>query len=400
MSGVSGAACRQTRGSLLAVPHSCDDEHMAEDRAPAATPPPRWRRPVGGRLGVRSIFYGLAALLTALALIARAASAPPIVIFFVSALAMAILAWLVGVATEHLGAATGPKVSGVLNSTFGNLAELVITFFALRAGLTTVVKASITGSILGNVLLVLGASILLGSLRHGRLHFSRHLAGLNASLLTIAVIGLAVPAVFAKSLNPSGGNAVEHLSVGVAIIFMLTYILSLIFFFRTPEAGGEERSRLQVEWPIGRSLLILALTGVGITVVSDILVDAIRPTLATLHMSELFAGVVIVPIIGNISENLVSLQLAYQNDMNFSMVVSLGSSLQVALFVAPMLVFLSLIIGRPIDLVFTPLELVTVGFGSLIMALIAGDGESNWLEGAELVAVYVIVALAFFFYPS
>lgn len=369
-------------------------------RLTAGGPRQRWRRPARGRLTVLRVFYLLAALLTMSAVGVWLLGAPPLVTFFVSALAMATLAWLVGVATEHLGVATGPKVSGVLNATFGNLAELVITFFALRAGLTTVVKASITGSILGNVLLVLGSSILLGSVRHGRLHFSRHLASQNASLLTIAVIGLAVPAVFANSLGAGGGDAVEHLSVGVAIILMLTYVLSLVFFFRTPAAGGSERSKMPIEWPVGLSIVVLALTGAGITVVSDILVGAIRPSLAALHVSELFAGIVIVPLIGNISENVVALQLAYQNDMNFSMVVSLGSSLQVALFVAPMLVFLSLIIGRPIDLVFTPLELVTVGFGSLIMALIAGDGESNWLEGAELVAVYLIVALAFFFYPS
>ena len=344
--------------------------------------------------------YGLVGLLAIVSLAARLFAAPPLVVFFVSAVAMAGLAWVVGVATEHLGAATGPKVSGVLNATFGNLAELVITFFALRAGLVTVVKASITGSILGNVLLVLGSSLLVGSLRHGRLQFSRHLASQNASLLTIAVIGLAVPAVFATSIGSGNANAVEHLSIGVAVILMTTYVLSLVFFFSTPEAGGSERSRLPVEWPLELSIVVLAITGIGITVVSNVLVDAIRPTLATLHVSELFAGIVIVPIIGNISENVVGLQLAYQNDMNFSMVVSLGASLQVALFVAPMLVFLSLIIGRPINLVFTPLELVTVGFGSLIMGLIAGDGESNWLEGAELVAVYLIVALAFYFYPS
>ena len=325
---------------------------------------------------------------------------PPTVVFATSAVAMGFLAWLVGVATEELGAAMGPKVSGVLNATFGNIAELIVTVFALRAGLTTVVKASITGSILGNTLLVFGLSLLLAGLRHGELRFSRSLAGINSSLLIIAVVGLAVPAVFASSAQGGSGAAIQHLSVGVAGILLVAYLLSLIFFFRTPSAGGSERARVRPEWRPRLSALVLAAAAVGLTAVSDTLVESIQPTLSAVHLSELFAGIVIIPLIGNISENVVGVQLALQNDMDFSLVISLGSSLQVALFVAPLLVFLSLIVGQPMSLVFTPLELVTVGFGTLIVAIVAADGESNWLEGVELVAVYAIVALAFFFYPG
>lgn len=359
--------------------------------------PRRWPRL---RVGGRGAVYVLTALLTIAALVSRVSGLQPTAVFVLSAASMALLAWLVGVATEQLACATGPKVGGVLNASFGNIAEIIITVFALRAGLTTVVKASIAGSILGNTLLVLGLSILLGGLRHGELRFSRTLAGLNASLLMIAVIGLAIPAVFAQSLPQSQGGPVERLSVGVAAILLLAYALSLVFFFKTPSAGGEERARVVPQWPLLRSVAVLALAAVGITVVSDVLVDAIRPTLAAVGMSELFAGIVIIPIIGNISENVVGVQLALQNDMDFSMVISLGASLQVALFVAPLLVFLSIVLGHPLNLVFTPLELVTVGFGALTVALIASDGESNWLEGVELVAVYAIVALAFFFYPG
>jgi Ca2+:H+ antiporter len=314
-------------------------------------------------------------------------------------MAMAMLAWLIGLATEQLGAAAGPKVSGLLNASFGNIAELIITIFALRAGLTTVVKASITGSILGNTLLVLGLSFVLGGLRHGELRFSRTTAGTNASLLIIAFVGLAVPAVFAHSSDRASGLPIEHLSLGVAAILLLAYLLSLIFFFQTPAAGGAERTRVARQWPIRRSLIVLGATAVAIAFVSDVLVEAIQPTLNAVGIGELFAGLIIIPLIGNISENVVGVQLALQNDMDFSLVVSLGASLQVALFVGPLLVFVSLLVGHPLDLVFTPLELVTVGFSALVVALIAADGESNWFEGIELVAVYAIVGLAFYFYP-
>jgi Ca2+:H+ antiporter len=347
---------------------------------------------------VRPVFYGCTAVLTALALGAKLLSAPQPLIFVLAAAAMALLAWLVGVSTEQLAATTGPRIGGVLNATFGNIAEIIVTVFALRAGLTTVVKASITGSIVGNTLLVLGLSIVLGGLRHGDLRFSRTLASLYASLLMIAVVGLAVPAVFARSV-PADVSSIERLSVAVAVILAIAYVLSLIFFFRTPAAGGTERARVAAQWPLGRSVAVLALTAAAITVMSDVLVAAIRPTLSAIGVSELFAGIVIVPIIGNISENVVGVQLALQNDMDFSLVVSLGASLQVALFVAPLLVVLSLFLGHPMDLVFTPLELVTVGLGVLVVGLIANDGESNWLEGAELVAVYAIVATACFFFP-
>jgi Ca2+:H+ antiporter len=372
----------------------------ADQPTDAAAVQSRHRRPrVLRGIEPRPTFYVCTALLTALAITARLTAQPAPMVFLLAGVAMALLAWIVGVATEQLASIAGPQVGGVLNATFGNIAEIIVTVFALRAGLTTVVKASITGSILGNILLVLGMSIFLGGLRHGELRFSRTLASQNASLLMIAVAGLAVPAVFARSIAPLQTTPVEHLSMAVAAILAIAYVLSVVYFFKTPSAAGLERSRVVAEWPLARALAVLALAAVSITIMSDVLVDAIRPTLAAVGMSELFAGIVIIPIIGNISENVVGVQLALQNDMNFSMVISLGASLQVALFVAPLLVLVSLLLGHPMDLVFTPLELVTVGFGTLVMALIANDGESNWLEGAELVAVYGIVATAFYFYP-
>jgi Ca2+:H+ antiporter len=358
-------------------------------------------RSQGGRprIHIRRFLFVLIAVLTLLSIVARAVGASPTLTFLISASAMALLAWLVGVATEQLGATVGPRVGGVLNTGFGNIAELIITLFALRAGLTTLVKASITGSILGNMLLVLGLSLLLAGVRHGDLRFSRTMAATNATLLMIAVIGLAIPAVFALTAPKVAAEPVLHLSLGVAAILLFAYVLGLVFFFTTPSAGGIEFSRVRADWSAGRSIVVLAIAAVSMVVVSDILVDAIRPTLAATGVSELFAGIIIIPIIGNISEHVVGMQLAYQNDMDFSLIISLGSSLQIALFVAPLLVFLSLLLGNPMDLVFTPLELVTVGFGVLTVALVASDGESNWLEGVQLVAVYAIVALAFYFYP-
>jgi len=352
------------------------------------------------RLSPRTAGFALTAALGLLSLVLDAAGAAPTLIVVLCAAAIGGLAWIVGLATEQLGAATGPKVSGVLNVAFGNAAEIVITIFALRAGLLTLVKASITGSILSNLLLVLGLSMLSGGLRHGVQRFSQTVAGLNAAMLTLAVIGLIVPAVFAQSLPEQNAHAVEHLSIGIGIVLMLTYFLSLIFFFQTPEAGGETSARAEpLEWGIKHSIGVLAVVATALTVLSELLVSALEPSLHTWGISEAFAGLILVPLIGNASESLVSVQLALRNDMEFSMVVSLGASLQVALFVAPLLIFVSYLFSAPLDLVFTPLEIITVALGTVIVTIIANDGRSNWLEGAQLIAVYVIVALAFWFYP-
>ncbi len=348
----------------------------------------------------RTAGFVLTAGLGLLAVLLNAAGVAPTVIVLLSAASIGGLAWIVGLATEQLGVATGPKVSGVLNVAFGNAAEIVITLFALHQGLTTLVKASITGSILSNVLLVLGLSMLTGGLRHGVQRFSQTVAGLNAAMLTLAVIGLIVPAVFAQSLPAQDTKAVEHLSIGIGIVLMTTYVLSLVFFFQTPEAGGETSAKAEApEWGIGQSIAVLAVAASALTVLSELLVSALEPSLHTWGISEAFAGLILVPLIGNASESLVSVQLALRDDMEFSMVVSLGASLQVALFVAPLLIFVSHLLGTSLNLVFTPLEIITVALSAVIVTIIANDGRSNWLEGAQLIAVYAIVALAFWFYP-
>ena len=321
-------------------------------------------------------------------------------IFLIAAAAILGLAWIVGLSTERLGAITGPQVGGILNATFGNIAELIIAFFALQAGLIEVVKASITGSIIGNLLLVLGASVLLGGWRNGTQRFSRQVAGSNAALLVLAAIGLFIPAVFAASTaRPTEGSLVEE-SVLVSLLLILGYIISLVYGFSNPAEtlGGHEPAAGHggPAWTGRTAVFVLLAAAVLLAVLSEILVGAIEPFLERFHLSAFFVGVILIPTIGNLAEHLVAVQLAYKNKMEFAMAVSFGSSLQVALFVGPVLVLLGLIVDQPMDLVFEPLEVAAVGAAVGISALIAFDGESNWLEGALLMLVYVILAVSFF----
>jgi Ca2+:H+ antiporter len=323
----------------------------------------------------------------------------PTLVFGLAALSILGLAWLIGQATERLGEITGPQVGGILNATFGNIAELIIAFFALQEGLIDVVKASLTGSIIGNLLLVLGLSVLVGGLRNGTQRFSREVAGSNAALLVLAVIGLFIPAVLSFSTPTSEASVVED-SVLVAVFLIAGYVLSLVYQFTNPTmtlAGGAEReAEAGLRWTGREAAVVLVGAAILLAVLSEILVGAIEPVVETLGLTEFFVGVVILPIIGNLAEQLVAVQLAWKNRMQFSMAVSYGASLQVALFVAPVLVLLGVVTGHEMDLVFAPLEVAAVAAAVGISALIALDGESNWLEGALLVIVYLILAAAFY----
>jgi Ca2+:H+ antiporter len=321
-------------------------------------------------------------------------------IFVVSAVAILGLAWVVGLSTERLGSLTGPRVGGILNATFGNIAELIIAFFALQAGLIQVVKASLTGSIIGNLLLVLGASILVGGLRHGTQTFSQRIASSNASLLVLAVIGLFVPAVFAFTTgHPEQGTLTEE-SVLVSFALIAGYVLALVYQFTNPDetlgGHGETGEHGGPAWTARIAIVVLVASAVLLAVLSEILVDSIESFIDSFGLSAFFVGVVIVPTIGNLAEHLVAVQLAAKDKMEFAMAVSFGSSQQVALFVAPVLVIIGAVIGQPMDLVFTPLEVAAVAAAVGISALIALDGESNWLEGALLTLVYLILAASFF----
>jgi Ca2+:H+ antiporter len=339
-----------------------------------------------------------------------------LIIFGCSCIALVPLAGLLGEATEELAIHTGPKVGGLLNATLGNAAELIITIVALNAGKLDLVKASITGSILGNLLLILGASLLLGGLKNGIQRFDRGLSGMSGTMMLLAVIGLMIPTLFEfiheiqlgqlDVFNTSVNDpALDSLSLWVAGILIVLYILSLIFTFQTPQreehAGTDDHSTEeethQAKWSIPFSAGVLAASTVAIVFLSEFLVGAVEPVVQSLGVSELFLGVIIIPIVGNVAEHIVGVQVAIKNKMDLSLAISLGSSMQVALFVAPLLVFISLLFGQELTLFFSLLEVAALGLSVMIAAQVSVDGESNWLEGAQLLAVYLIVALGFYF---
>ncbi|MCC6614681.1 MAG: calcium/proton exchanger [Anaerolineae bacterium] len=336
------------------------------------------------------------------AVIARLLGADPILVFILSAAGLIPLASMIGEATEELTAYTGPRLGGLLNATLGNAAELIITIFAIREGLLDLVKASITGSILGNLLLVLGLSLLAGGLRNGLQFFDRRQAGLNATLLILAVVALAIPSLFDVAVAEVPSSELLF-SEGVALILILLYVLVLIYGFTAPatdpsttrEAAPEHEAR----WSLRFSVIVLVAATVGTAVVSETLVGAVEPVTEVLGLTEFFLGIIIIPLVGNVAEHLAAVTVAVKNKMELSLSIALGSSQQVALFVAPLLVFISLLFGKRLLLVFNEFELIALIGASIIAAFIAQDGESNWLEGAMLLAVYLIIGLAFFFLP-
>jgi Ca2+:H+ antiporter len=336
------------------------------------------------------------------AILGRLLGWPPTLLFVASALAVIPTAGLLGQATEELAARTGPRLGGLLNATLGNAAELIITVFAIRSGLLDLVKASITGSIIGNILLVMGMSILVGGIKNGQQRFSRTHAGVNATQLILAVAALAIPSLFFFAHEETTGS-VEWLSLSTAAAMLAIYAAGLIFGFRQaspePALAQEAKQEHHGGWGLRKSIGFLIAATVLIAVLSEVLVGAVEATVATLGISEFFIGIIVVPLVGNVAEHAVAVQAAWKNKMELSMAVSLGSSLQIALFVAPLLVFVSLFMGNPLTLVFNQFEIVALFAGSLIAALVAQDGETNWLEGAQLLGVYAILALAFFFLP-
>ncbi len=339
-----------------------------------------------------------------LALVLAWVGADATAIFITSALGIIPLAGILGEATDALAHRAGAHIGALLNATFGNAAELIITITAIRAGLLEVVKASITGSIIGNVLLVLGLSVFAGGLKHGFQRFGRRNASVSLTMMAIAVIGLAIPAIFAQAITSRSSAGVEYLSIGVAIALMVGYVLTLVFTFTQPpekthvavlEMSEPEHS----SWSMRRALTVLVGSVAFIAVLSELLVSTIEPVIRTYGLTELFVGVIIVPIIGNAAEHFVAVEMALKNKMDLALGIALGSSMQIALFVAPLLVFLSLAAGQPMSLVFNPFEVAALAASVIVAAAIALDGESNWLEGAQLIIVYVILALAFFYLP-
>jgi Ca2+:H+ antiporter len=328
--------------------------------------------------------------------------APELWTFLASGVAIIPLAGWMGKATESLAERLGAGIGGLLNATFGNAAEMIIAFQGLRAGLTEVVKASLTGSILGNILLVLGASVLAGGLKYRTQKFNRTAATMSATLMALSGIALLVPALFHWITRGAEGSAEKNISLEISIVLFVTYVLSLIFSLGThrdlylgKNHGHEGGSFLS---PKTAGLVLLGATGL-IAWMSELLVGAVEPASKALGLTDVFVGVIAVAIIGNAAEHSTAILMAMKNQMDLAYHIAVGSSMQIALFVAPVLVFLSYAIGTPMDLLFTTFEVITVGLAVAIVSLVAADGESNWMEGVLLVAVYLIFAIAFFFLP-
>jgi len=322
----------------------------------------------------------------------------PLLTFITSALAIVPLAGLIGRATDQLAICVGPLLGGLLNATFGNLTELIVAVLLIAAGDFEVVKATLIGSIVGNLLLVLGVSLFVGGLGRGEQAFSAGAAGVHTASLVLAVAGLGVPALLVAASPNLSADGREIVSAGVAATLIVIYAAALVFtqlthahLFRTPESSE------QPDWSraLAGGVLLGAALLVGLE--SELLVSALDPALHTLKISPIFAGLILIPVIGNAAEHASAVFFAIRDKLDVTLEIAVGSSTQVALFVAPVMVFISLLIGRRMDFVFTGFEIAAVFVATLIIAVISRDGHGNWLEGLQLIGVYAIIALAAFF---
>ena len=349
-----------------------------------------------------------------LAIVLDVAAAPATAIFFVSAIGVIPTAALMGKATEELANRSGPGIGGLLNVTFGNAPEIIIALFALGNGLQEVVKASLVGSILGNTLLVLGAAAFVGGLGRDRQTFNRTAASAQSAMLLLAVAALVMPAVYEMSVgkglpSPTAVHVdydptVEHLSLIVAVILMLTYGAGLIFSLRThrdlfnPPQLKEEGEGEGTPWSVRRSVIMLAIAGVAVGVMSEILVSSISEAAKTVGLSEFFIGVIVVAIVGNAAEHWVAVYVAHKDKMDLAVNIAVGSAAQIALFAIPLLVLLSFVIGDfPMPFVFNGFELAGIILAVVIAIHVTSEGETTWFEGLELLAVYVVLGVTFYF---
>jgi len=324
-------------------------------------------------------------------------------IFLTASLAIVPLAGFMGTATEELAKCLGPGIGGLLNATFGNATELIICIVAVQSGQIEVVKASMIGSIIGNVLLVLGLSVLLGGVKHKMQIFNKDVAQSHATMLALAVVGLLVPALFVRAKGITETAADPHisaLSMGVAGVMMVLYVGSLVFSLRTHEnlfRGGEEEGHDPPEWSRKKAMIVLLVATIFVALESELLVHSIEPVLAQWHIGKLFLGVILLPIIGNAAEHSTAVMMAMKNKMDISFNIAISSSTQIAMFVIPLIIFVSPLLGHPVTILFSNYELISITSAAGIGVLISMDGKSHWLEGAQLLAVYVIVGLAFYF---
>lgn len=328
-----------------------------------------------------------------------------VLVFIMAGLAIVPLAAFMGTATEEIAIVVGPNLGGFLNATFGNATELIIAIFALKQGLIGVVKASVTGSVISNMLLVLGFAVFLGGLRYKEQVFQPIAARLNASAMNLAVVAILIPTTVDYTSDGILELRMQNLSVAVAVVLIIVYGLTLFFSMKThaylyevaeSDLESEETEKTPNLW---LWIFLLSVITVGVAIESEFLVGSLEEATAKLGLSTLFTGVIVLPIIGNAAEHVTALVVALKNKMDLAMSIAVGSSLQIALFVAPVLVIVGRIIGQPMDLDFNPFELIAVGTSVLLANSISADGRSNWLEGILLLATYAILALAFYFHP-
>jgi Ca2+:H+ antiporter len=381
----------------------------------AASFPPKGLRSAIRALCTEPLYWLLFALPAALGL--EFGHVSGLWVFVASAIAIIPLAGLMGRATESLSESLNPALGGLLNATFGNAAELIIALFALAKGpeMYPLVKASLTGSIIGNVLLVMGAAIVAGSARRHKQVFNRTAASMGATLLALASVGLVMPAVFYHILRnqmhlaDEGTRRIESLSEEIAAVLALIYVLSLIFtlvthrsLFSDEEPGAHGEVKPVPEWTWSTALGLLLAATVGVSLMSHLLVDAVEQARASLGMTEVFVGVIIVAVIGNAAEHSTAVLMAMKNQMDATVQIAVGSAIQIALFVAPVLVFASMFMGHshPLDLHFTLLETITVVISVAVLYMVCQDGETHWMEGIMMLGVYAIIALAFYNLPG
>ncbi len=372
-------------------------------------------------MSIRNLIFTVLLIFVPISILGHYLEWGSLTIFITACLAVLPLAAWMGTATEEIAIVVGPTLGGLLNATFGNATELIIGLVALRAGFVEVVKASITGSIMGNLLLVMGLSMLLGGLRFKEQTFQPVLARLNASSMNLAVIAILLPTAVNYTSIGISDSAMQQLSGAVAIVLILVYGLTLLFSMKThsylcqagevdvdlesateasPDAEGDlAKSESHHQPNLWLWVGILLAATVTVAVESELLVGELEMATQQLGLTELFTGVIVVPIIGNAAEHATAVTVAIKNKMDLSVSVAVGSSLQIALFVAPVLVLAGWLIGQPMNLNFNPFELVAVAVSVLIANSISGDGQSNWLEGTLLLATYVVIGLAFYFHP-
>jgi len=320
------------------------------------------------------------------------------IMFFLTCAAIVPLAGYLGAATEEIATFTGPKLGGFLNATFGNATELIISYFAIRAGLFDVVKASLAGSVLGNILLVLGFSIFLGGLKHKELKYDSQLGTFTATMLLFAVIGLSLPAVFTWGAPEDLiTSEYECLSTITSVILLSIYVIGMIYSFRTQKDlyGVEHAEDIESNWSLPFSIFVLAIATVLIAIESELLVSNIEPMTKAAGISEMFVGIILIPIVGNAAEHSTAIIMALKNKLDISIEIAVGSSLQIALFVIPASVLMSLAFS-PMSIVFKPVELFLFGASVLIANQVVKAGKSNWMEGLKLMSVYLIAAIGFF----